>query len=68
MDQNTRHTQGQASLNVWSGCQSHGQRQNRTEHKGHAPSSKIEVEIPILLGMDPSSLGWKAGTLPTTPW
>ena len=46
MDQNTRHAQGLASLNVWSAnCQGHRQRQQRTEHKEHTPSSRIEIKI-----------------------
>ena len=42
MDQNIR----QVQKNLWSSkCQVHHQRQHRTEHKGHTPSSRIEIII-----------------------
>ena len=39
-------TPGLVSLNLWSTeCQSHRQRQDRTEHKGHALNPRIEIKI-----------------------
>ena len=53
MDENTRYTQGQASLNVWS-AQYPGlrRRQHRTEHKGHTPNPRIRTWAAGLEGRD----------------
>ena len=35
--------------------------------KGHTPNPRTEIKIPDPPGIEPEPLGWKAGTLPTTP-